>query len=210
MKNNITQNNYINTAEKHLRVHQTVKTITTLGPYRRYGLWVQGCTRNCPGCLTAEAQPTDGGYTVDINKLAEEIIGIEEIEGITVSGGEPYLQKNERALLLSAIREKRDLGVILYTGYRFNEIKTENLTGLCDVIIDGPYINELNDENGIRGSSNQNVIHITDRYRDFPFCSENLRRTEICETAKGDLIYVGVPTRSQIETINDIRAFFEK
>lgn len=210
MKNNNIKANHINTADGYLRVHQTVKSITTLGPYRRYGLWVQGCTRGCPGCETAEAQPTDGGYTVDINELAEEIIGIEEIEGITVSGGEPYLQKNGLTLLLSAIREKRDLGVILYTGYHFNEIKSEKLTGLCDVIIDGPYISELNDEKGIRGSSNQKVIHITDRYRDFPFCSENLRRIEICETAKGELIYVGVPTKSQLETINDIRAFFEK
>ena len=195
---------------RYLRVHQTVKTITVLGPYMRYGLWVQGCKRNCTGCETPEAQPADGGYKVDINEIAEEIIGIDEIEGITISGGEPFLQKNELVVLLSKIREKRDLGVILYTGYSFEEIKSEELTGLCDVIIDGPYISQLNDEMGIRGSSNQKIIHITDRYIDYPFCSENLRRIEPCVTAKGELIYVGVPTKNQLKTINEIRAFFEK
>jgi len=136
----------------------------TLGPYNRYAVWVQGCLKQCPGCISKESQPLDGGYEADTTDLAESILNTPDIEGITISGGEPFLQSEALVDLVNRVKAKKDVGVIVYTGNNFSEIKENELTKLCDIIIDGAYIEALNDGLSLRGSSNQNVCLITERY----------------------------------------------
>ena|GEM_PF-3599356 len=70
-----------------------------LGPFLRFALWVQGCPRRCPGCMTPDARPFHGGTAVEASALAERICMDPDTEGITVSGGEPV--ERERSLLIS-------------------------------------------------------------------------------------------------------------
>lgn len=136
-----------------------------LGPYKRYALWVQGCNKRCPGCISPDAQPLDGGCSVDTNDLASEILSLSDLEGITISGGEPFLQQEALCELIDLVRAKKDFGVIIYTGMKYSEINNSPLAQRCDLIIDGEYIEELNDDKSMRGSSNQNAVCITDRYQ---------------------------------------------
>ncbi len=152
-----------------LSVHMREPAVRTLGPGVRYALWVQGCPRRCPGCVAPEAQALDGGTELETGALAWEIL-LSGVEGLTISGGEPFLQAEALAELIRTVRRKRDLGVIVYTGYRYEELLADPaaraLLEETDLLIDGPYVKELDDGKSLRGSSNQRVIPLTERYRE--------------------------------------------
>ena len=91
----------------------TRKTTEVLGPYKRYAIWVQGCNKRCKGCIAPGAQPLSGGYSVSVEDLAADILSVSDIEGITISGGEPFLQQEALCELIALVRRKRDIGVIV-------------------------------------------------------------------------------------------------
>ena len=149
-----------------IRLYMIIPNTYVLGPGRRFGIWVQGCNKHCKGCLAPDSWDKNGGYETSITDLAEEILSVDDIEGITISGGEPFLQQDALCELIKKVRERKDIGVILYTGMNFAEIKDTALARYADLIVDGEYILELNDNKSLRGSSNQNIIFITERYKD--------------------------------------------
>ena len=140
-----------------------------LGPGLRYVIWVQGCPFHCPHCETPEGRSFEPNTVIGVDELAEDIIACPEIEGITISGGEPLEQADALTELLHKVRQSRpELTVISYTGYRYEELTSENAKAYLaelDLLIDGPYIHELNDNQGIRGSSNQRLIFLSDRMK---------------------------------------------
>lgn len=152
-----------------LNVFITEKCITTLGPYKRFGIWVQGCHRNCDGCVAKISHDPAQGKLVDTGALSWEII-VSDVEGLTISGGEPFLQAEALVELIRKIKLMKDVGVIIYTGYLLEEAAElpggKELLELTDLLIDGPYIKELDDGKSLRGSSNQRVIALSERYAD--------------------------------------------
>ncbi len=152
-----------------IRVAFREKAVRVLGPGSRYCLWVQGCPRRCPGCVSPEDQPLDGGYWMSARALAAEV-ALSGTDGVTISGGEPFLQAEALAEMLRCLRMdfRCDPGVIVYTGYVMEELKdvphADDLLAQTDLLIDGPYVRELDDGKSLRGSSNQRVIPLTDRY----------------------------------------------
>ena len=153
-----------------IRVYHRESGVRTLGPGSRYCLWVQGCERNCPGCISPNSRALDGGYSMSPGMLAAEI-SLLRPDGITISGGEPFLQARGLSAMLETLKNQYqcDPGVIVYTGYLY-----ENLAALqdamlllahTDLLIDGPYVSELNDGRSLRGSSNQRIIPLTERYQ---------------------------------------------
>ena len=170
-----------------------------LGPGLRYTIWVQGCRRHCKGCITPESQSLTNGIEIDTYSLAADILGHHAIDGITISGGEPFLQATELSHLLKyALQQKPELTVVVYTGYKLEELP--NITGAndllshIDVLIDGEYIDELNDGKGIRGSSNQRIIPISHRLDCFIRVMESGRRSQE-RIASNDSFYstIGLP-----------------
>lgn len=153
-----------------LRLHGTEKCVTALGPGKRYAVWTQGCHRRCPGCISPDTWDLQGGYLVETETLAEEILRA-DMDGITISGGEPFLQAEALARLLERVRREKDTGVIIYTGNTLEELLEEKqgavkrLLSQCDLLIDGSYVEALNDGKNLRGSSNQRAIPLTERYR---------------------------------------------
>lgn len=137
-----------------------------LGPHKRFIVWVQGCNKRCKGCIAPDSWALDGGELMDVKVLADQIIMQKDIEGITISGGEPFLQQQALCSLISAVREQKNIGVIIYTGMNYSAIKDTDLAKMSDIIVDGEYREELNDDKSLRGSSNQNVVCITERYKD--------------------------------------------
>jgi len=150
----------------NLRLYMVVPQTSALGPGKRFAIWVQGCNKRCNGCIAPDAWNVDGGYEKDVAELAKEIINTPDIEGITISGVEPFLQQAALCDLIKLLQTPKDLSVIVYTGMLYEDIAETELASLCDIIIDGEYVEELNDNKSLRGSSNQNVICLTDRYKD--------------------------------------------
>ena len=182
----------------YMRHHKT----GALGPAKRYALWVQGCNKRCPGCISPDAQPLDGGYTVEVECLVHEILSQPDIEGITISGGEPYLQQAALCELIDAVRSQRDVGVIVYTGMNYEEIAELPLTSHCDLLIDGEYIDALNDDLSLRGSSNQRIICITNRYTNIVdnYYGRPGRKMEFLIN-DGKMSMVGIPSKSAKEML---------
>ena len=110
------------------------------------------------------------GTPIDIDALAIEIT-FSKADGLTISGGEPFLQARELSKMLDIITSKKDMGVIVYTGYRYEDLQENDdakmLLSKVDLLIDGPYIRHLDDGKSLRGSSNQRIILLTDRYKDY-------------------------------------------
>ena len=183
-----------------------VKHTNVLGPGKRAAIWFQGCKRSCKGCMSPDSRPLDGGKVISVEKVYDEISKIEDIEGITISGGEPFLQIEGLYSFLKLIRKHTSLSVIMYTGFTVEQLHLMNnpmveeiLNGLIDIIIDGEYIEELNDGISLRGSSNQRVIFITDRYKEKHWMYERKQRdTEVIATNR-NLFFIGIPTKNDFK-----------
>ena len=175
-----------------------------LGPGLRYALWTQGCQRRCKGCVTPQSQPLDGGTDIDIVALATDIVNNCGIDGLTISGGEPFLQADQVNRLLGLVRQYRpELTVIVYTGYTIEQLEhiphAKEALQYVDVLIDGEYVEELNDNKGIRGSSNQRIIalsHRLDKYLDQ--MADGIRKIEYVAQDAATATTIGVPHKYKL------------
>ena len=185
-----------------LRLYMTAKNTRALGPYNRYVIWVQGCQKRCAGCISKDSQALDGGYEEDVNNLADDIINTPDIEGITISGGEPFLQAEPLVCLINQVKQKKDIGVIIYTGMKFEEISDSELVRISDMIIDGEYREELNDGLSLRGSSNQQICLITERYKEEAKILYGLpgRKIEL-QVEGGKTMMVGIPDKNSLKML---------
>jgi anaerobic ribonucleoside-triphosphate reductase activating protein len=151
-----------------VRVHALLERSYANGPGCRAVIWVQGCTIRCDGCCNPQAQDPRGGEPVDVSDLLAWIRDIEGIEGITVSGGEPLQQRRALAGLLLEAWKATDLSVVLFTGYDWTHITRTpgflDVAMLADVVIAGPYRKHQRLERSLRGSANQTIHLLTDKY----------------------------------------------
>ena len=133
---------------------------------------------------------------MEVTSLAEQFIAkITEIEGITVSGGEPLNQIEPLIELLSIIRKKTRLSLLLFSGYTLEKIEAikrgKDLLSCLDVLVDGPYEQNLANPKGLwPSSSNQNIILLTSRYSKTDF--HNLPCQDILISPTGDIIETGL------------------
>lgn len=179
--------------------------VSTLGPGNRAVLWVKGCPFRCQGCIVPEWQPTDGGDSLSVDSLADLLLGFSELSGITISGGEPMLQAEPLAQLVKELRKRREIDVICFTGYTWEWLQHSAnpwhgaFLKQIDLLIDGLYLPELQADLLWRGSSNQRLIPLTEKYR--PLVEELTPETdksaglEFLIGADGTLSFAGVPTR---------------
>lgn len=176
------------------------KGTRALGPGLRYAIWTQGCPFACPGCVTPESRAVDGGMVVDVEDLAADIMASDGIDGITISGGEPFVQAASLAALLSRVKGMRpQLNVIVFTGFAIERLaEVENAAELLpyiDLLIDGPYVETLNDGLGLRGSSNQRLHFLTDALLPYREQLENGKRQVELTFRRGASAVVGIPLK---------------
>lgn len=176
-----------------------------LGPGKRYALWLQGCKKRCKGCVFPEGQPLDsGGEWLAVEKIFQEIQAAKNLTGITISGGEPFLQVAALAKLIKLLRQNSNLDVMIYSGYTIDELKarhdapTDFLLSNIDILIDGEYIEELNTNSIYRGSDNQNIHFLSKKY--LPFKEKILqtknRSIEFVCRNNDELFMIGVPAKN--------------
>ncbi|MBO3460158.1 radical SAM protein [Aetokthonos hydrillicola Thurmond2011] len=153
-----------------LNVAEICPASRTLGPGQRFVIWVQGCCFNCRGCVSPDWIPQTQATPIKPPELADAILSVPNTEGLTVSGGEPMLQAKALSELFDCLRQQRDLSIICFTGFTLEQLQAKNEPAInqiltdIDVLIDGQYIPELNDNKGWRGSSNQVVHFLTSRH----------------------------------------------
>ncbi len=154
-----------------IRIFLRRSPVSVLGIGNRAVVWVQGCTHACKGCIVPESWDVNGGEEISISELADWILAQPNLEGITFSGGEPMLQAREIVALIDSVRSKRDLGILCYTGYRLEYLQQcssndrKALLDRIDLLIDGLYVESLHGDLLWRGSTNQRLLPLSDRYR---------------------------------------------
>ena len=136
------------------------------GPGMRYALFTQGCPRACPGCHNPQTHDPKGGFETTTEEILKEIDSNPLLDGVTFSGGDPFMQPKPLVELAKELK-KRNLNVITYTGYRWEELVEANdpdwnaLIQASDVIVDGPLVKSLHDwKLKYTGSSNQRIIDV--------------------------------------------------
>jgi len=163
-----------------LRVGHRAPRCTVLGPGTRAVLWLQGCARRCPGCIARELWPPDGGRETAVAELVDWFLGLEGVDGLTVSGGEPMDQAGGLSQLLARIRRERPTAsVICFTGYTIEELLKDTadrrwVLGLVDVLVDGPYLEDQPTDLPLRGSANQRLWLLSGRHAEADFAPQGV------------------------------------
>ncbi|HUW62682.1 MAG TPA: 4Fe-4S single cluster domain-containing protein [Candidatus Bathyarchaeia archaeon] len=145
--------------------------VSSLGPGCRVVMWVAGCRKRCPGCISPEMLDPASGRPVPVDVLERRLLRLEEsLAGVTISGGEPFDQAEELADLLERVRAKRpNWSVIIYSGYALATLRRKplarRLLELADVLIDGPYRRGKPQSHPLAGSGNQRIRLISARGR---------------------------------------------
>ena len=138
------------------------------GPGIRFVIFTQGCPHNCFGCHNPQTHDINGGMEVEIDNIIKKISENPLLKGVTLSGGEPFMQANKIVVLLDKI-DRNKLNVITYTGFKYEYLiqnsNAENgfmeLLNRTDILIDGKFEIENKDENlKFMGSSNQRAIDV--------------------------------------------------
>ena len=153
-----------------IRLAGIVRESIVDGPGIRFTVFCQGCPHACEGCHNPETHDFAGGKDISIERLLEEIDKDKLLAGVTFSGGEPFCQAEAFACLGRGVKE-RGLNITVFSGYTLEELQNmavqradvRELLELTDILIDGPFINELRDLTlQFRGSSNQRVIDMNE------------------------------------------------
>lgn len=149
-----------------MRIANTVSDSIVDGPGLRFTVFTQGCPHHCPGCHNPETHDPAGGREVSMSELEEEMGKNPLIDGLTLSGGDPFCQAAECADLARLAHEK-GLNVWTYTGYTYERLLEGDLPGALelleqtDVLVDGPFLlAEKSYEALFRGSTNQRLIDV--------------------------------------------------
>jgi len=193
-----------------LNVASICPSTHALGPGKRFVVWVQGCPFNCAGCVSPDWIPIRPSKAVAVADLAKRIAETDDLEGVTISGGEPALQADGLTSLLDAVKALRpDLSVIAFSGFTLEQLTRRAAADAfvadflkhLDVLIDGLYVKELDDGVGLRGSSNQRIHFLTGRYADMKEQFESGPRQVEVHLLRDELLMVGVPTRAALDAL---------
>ncbi|MGW3040570.1 4Fe-4S single cluster domain-containing protein [Kitasatospora sp. NPDC001159] len=182
-----------------LSVARRLDRCTVLGPGVRAVIWVQGCPLRCRGCVAAETLPFDGGMPLAVPELADWLCRLPDIEGVTLSGGEPFAQAGALAELLDAVRARRpEFSAMAYSGYRHEALRAGGpdrraLLERLDLLVDGPYVAARHAALRWRGSANQQLIALGERYAQVPAEPDTSAGVEVSVEPDGSLSWAGVP-----------------
>jgi anaerobic ribonucleoside-triphosphate reductase activating protein len=161
------------------------------GPGCRFVIWTQGCSIHCKGCWNRVMWDFAPKLETAVPCLFEKICRYKDnIEGITLLGGEPLDQYEETLSLLKLCRAA-GLSAMLFTGYETHEIQEKGMSGVTenlDILITGRY----EEQNRTLyhqwiGSTNQQIHFLTDRYAGYTL--ENKNYTELSINEDGSIFF---------------------
>lgn len=199
-----------------LQISRVYYPVTTLGPGQRIGVWLQGCTIGCPGCISRDTWAADGGTAMAVDELLAWCHSHDAaaVTGVTITGGEPSEQPAALAGLTTALatqRDRRGWDVLCYTGVEEDEFarRCPEAYTAVDALITGPY--RVTDPTDLmwRGSANQRLIPLTPlghaRYDDF--VSARTDRPAIQVRMDGErLSMIGVPRSGDMTRLERLLA----
>jgi anaerobic ribonucleoside-triphosphate reductase activating protein len=187
--------------------------VTTLGPGRRVGIWFQGCSIRCAGCISVDTWPTDRGVT-GVGRVLDAVKSwLAGADGITISGGEPFDQPEALRQLLLGLRSLTEGTILVYSGNEFEKLTgwLAESPGLIDALISDPYDYRAAQTLALRGSDNQR-LHLLTRAGaaafssfDRPATADDLRLDAMFDP-DGTVWFAGVPARGDLHRLREALA----
>ena len=186
-------------------VARVLYPIEVLGPGKRVGIWFCGCPRRCKGCSNPELWEFQDRYYTSPQLVFDLILRIAKdhpIDGFTITGGDPMYQADDLQQLIVLLRAI-SVDILVYTGYSLNEISADQLNGIA-VLIDGEYIESRNNNCVLRGSDNQLVHILDDRFREIynDYLSSTANQIQNFMTSDG-VISVGIHKPNFLTDLNN-------
>lgn len=130
------------------------------GPGIRFAIFMQGCHRHCDGCHNPITHDPNAGFTADTDDIISQIKHNSLLHGITLTGGEPFLQPVP-AIEIAQAAKNFGLNVWCYTGFTFDDVKSSPLLNFVDVLVDGEFrLADRDLDLRFRGSRNQRLIDV--------------------------------------------------
>lgn len=179
------------------RVYYPVKT---LGYGDRIGIWTIGCRHHCTNCSNPELWKTNEKKNIDVSKIINCIKNVPDADGVTITGGDPFEQPDE---LFQLVKELKELGyedILVYSGYTYEELKCKgqifnDILDIIGILVDGKYVDVLNDNLSFRGSSNQRIIILNQKLGDRYKGAETWTRQSQILVNDGKIQAIGLPMK---------------
>lgn len=190
------------------RVHFPV---TALGPGRRLGIWLQGCSIRCPGCISSDTWAKKAP-DLEVEELLQRVQPwLDDCDGVTVSGGEPFEQAEALEQLLRGIRDRSSTNVLVFSGLPLEDVLGHHWLKdeLIDCLISDPFEAEASQRMYLRGSDNQRMTYLTSLGLEV-FGSLNRptsaadRRLDVMFDADGVVWLAGIPSRGDMGRLRQL------
>ena len=187
-------------ANERLLVNLIAFPINVLGPGKRIGIWTQGCSIRCKGCMSQHTWDFDETKQLSIDEIINRLQTYPS-KKITLSGGEPLDQK-DMLVFLATLREKGYNDILLYSGYEKEKIYAEyaEILKYIDVLVCGSFQEGLDTDKLYKGSKNQEMIIINhdlkEKYLNYKKKIKDKKMQRF-----GDII-VGIPYQRDLKAFN--------
>ncbi|WP_328618148.1 radical SAM protein [Amycolatopsis sp. NBC_00355] len=195
-----------------VRINRMHHPLTVLGHGIRAGIWLQGCTIGCSGCASRDTWDPGAGEEVEPSAVVRWLDSLDgPIDGVTVSGGEPFQQPRALAALLGELDEWRrgrdgPADLLVFSGYTHARLSARpdcaDALSRCDAVVTGPYIESRNSGTELRGSDNQELVTLTplgaERYG--PFTDTPAPAMQL--SLETDVVrLIGIPRRGDLDRL---------
>jgi len=189
-----------------MQVYRLLARTKMAGPGWRFCLWLQGCSRHCPGCMAQETWPHDQGTAMDTGDLWAQIAATPHIEGITFLGGEP-MEQPQAVATLAEQAQAAGLSVAVFTGFTYEDLLScddphiRRSLDVIDLLVDGPFMQEQFDlSRPWVGSANQRFHFLSGRYNESDLAGIH-NQIEIRIAADGKALVNGMGDFSRIKNL---------
>ena len=187
--------------------------VRSLGPGTRIGLWFQGCSIHCPGCVTKESWDFDESRAKDLDEIVECVSRFRRsgiiTDGLTISGGEPFDQPDALIALLRRVNAMGMEDILIYTGYTAGEImfRYPELPGLASAMVDGPFETGNLTDSIWKGSENQTFHLFRKKFRErYDSWLSGTRRALQFARGNGRGFLIGIPRQNDVEKLRSASA----
>lgn len=194
-----------------VRISRLHFPVSALGPGLRIGIWFQGCSIRCQGCISADTWTTNTGATTVESVLAHLRPWLSDANGITISGGEPFEQPEALVFLLEKLREKTAADILVYSGYPVESIipVLEKADGLIDALISDPFDIQSPHSRPLRGSDNQRLHLLTalgrDRFSQYErHLLDSDKSLDVMFDQDGAVWFAGIPKRGDFQRLQEL------
>lgn len=192
-----------------IRISRLHFPVRALGPGNRIGIWVQGCSIRCPGCISLDTWATSRGQTTVGAVISAITPWLPVADGFTISGGEPFDQPEALKFLLQALREGHSGDILVYSGHPAEALPLSDFAGLYDALISDPLLINAPQTKALRGSDNQRLHLATDlgKHRFGMLDATTVERSILdvmFDDATGDVFLAGIPQRGDLARLQAV------